>query len=47
MVHNSYMNNILKKELRQYINHYELFGDKISLVMASMLITVLLNKDID
>lgn len=39
------MDNILKKQLRQYVNHYELFGDKISLIMASMVMTVLLNKD--
>jgi len=41
------MDNILKKQLRQYVNHYELFGDKISLIMASMVMTVLLNKDIE
>lgn len=41
------MDNILKKQLRQYVNHYELFGDKISLIMASMVMTVLLNKDED
>lgn len=46
-MHNGYMDNILKKQLREYVNHYELFGDRVSLIIASMVITVLLNKDID
>lgn len=41
------MDNILKKQLRQYVNHYEMFGDRSSLIMASMIMTILLNKDID
>jgi hypothetical protein len=39
------MEQILKRELRQRVNHYELFGDTPSLIMASMILTVLLNKD--
>lgn len=41
------MDNILKKQLRQYVNHYELFGDRSSSIMAAMILTTLLNMDID
>lgn len=41
------MEQILKRELRQRVNHYELFGDAESLIMASMILTVLLNKDLE
>lgn len=41
------MKQLLKKQLREYVNHYELFGDMSSMIMAAMTLTTLLNMDID
>jgi len=39
------MKQLLQKQLREYINRYELFGDRSSSIMAAMLLTTLLNMD--
>lgn len=41
------MKKILQKQLREYVNRYELFGDMSSMIMAAMTLTTLLNMDID
>lgn len=37
------METILKRELRKHVNRYELLGNREDLVMASIILTTLLN----
>jgi len=41
------MKQLLQKQLREYVNRYEIFGDRSSMIMAAMTLTTLLNMDIE
>lgn len=39
------MEHLLKKQLREHINRFELFGSRSDLIMAHMIINLLINID--